>query len=49
MNLTELLSVNTIPKEISKSLFEQSKQGLVHTPYKDEIRLFSCVKEGDVN
>lgn len=48
MKISELISVNTIPKEISQSLFEQSKQGLVHTPYKDEIRLLSCVKEGDV-
>lgn len=47
MNAGELLSINTIPYEISSSLFEQSEHGLIHTPYKDEIRLFSCIKQGD--
>ena len=49
MKYAELLSVNVIPKEISKSLFEQSEQGLMHTPYRDEVRLFSCVKEGNID
>lgn len=47
MNTDELLSINIIPQEISHSLFAQSEQGLIHTPYKDEIRLFSCIKEGN--
>lgn len=49
MNFTELLSVNTIPKEISDSLFDQSERGLIHTPYKDEVRLFSCIKDGNIS
>ena len=48
MNYDELLSINTIPKEIDKSLYEQIERGLIHTSYRDEIRLFSCVKEGDL-
>lgn len=47
MNYDELLSINTIPKEIEKSIYEQSERGLIHTSYRDEIRLFSCIKEGD--
>ncbi len=48
MNYDELLSINTIPKEIDRSLYEQIERGLIHTSYRDEIRLFSCVKEGDL-
>lgn len=48
MKTEELLSIHTIPKEISNSLFEQSEAGMAHTPYKDEIRLLSCVKEGNI-
>lgn len=48
MNYDELLSINTIPKEIDKSLYEQVERGMLHTSYRDEIRLFSCVKEGDL-
>lgn len=47
MKSSELLSIHTIPKEVSKSLYKQSDCGLIHTPYRDEIRLFSCVKEGN--
>lgn len=47
MNYDELLSINTIPKEIDKSIYEQSERGLIHTSYRDEIRLFSCIKEGN--
>lgn len=49
MKASELLSINIIPQEISDSLFAQSEKGLSHTPYKDEIRLFSCIKQGDIN
>ncbi len=49
MKYTELISINTIPKEIEKSLFEQSEQGLKHTPYREEVRLLSCVKEGNID
>ncbi len=49
MKASELISINIIPQEISSSLFAQSEQGLSHTPYKDEIRLFSCIKQGDMD
>lgn len=47
MNYDELLSINTIPKEIEKSIYEQSERGLIHTSYRDEIRLLSCIKDGN--
>ena len=49
MNYDELLSINTIPKEIENSIYEQSERGLIHTSYRDEIRLLSCIKEGDLD
>lgn len=48
MNVYELLSLKVIPEEISKSLYEQREANFFHTPYKDEIRLFSCIKQGDI-
>lgn len=47
MKASELLCINTIPKDVAQSLFKQSDSGFLHTPYRDEIRLFSCIKEGD--
>ncbi|MCC8074089.1 MAG: AraC family transcriptional regulator [Clostridiales bacterium] len=44
MNYDELVSIETIPKEIKKS-FEQID---AHTCYRDEIRIFSCIKNGDI-
>lgn len=44
----ELLSLKTIPKELSNSPLEANEQGMQHTAYRDEIRLLSCVKAGDV-
>lgn len=49
MNVYELLSIKILPEEITKSLYNQREAGLFHTPYKDEIRLFSCIKQGDLN
>lgn len=48
MNVYELLSLKVIPKEVSKSIYEQRKTNTFHTPYKDEILLFSCIKQGDL-
>ncbi len=48
MNVYELLSLKVIPEEISKSLYEQREAEAFHTPYKDEIRLYSCIKQGDI-
>lgn len=47
MNTSELLSINVIPEKVAKSVFLKSEQGISHTPYKDEIRLLSCIKQGD--
>ncbi len=49
MEIKELLSINIIPEEIEKSLYAQSEKGLIHTAYKDEIRILSCIMQGDVN
>lgn len=49
MEINELLSINIIPEEIEKSLYSQEEQGLVHTAYKDEIRILSCIMQGDIN
>ncbi|MCM1115493.1 MAG: AraC family transcriptional regulator [Clostridium sp.] len=49
MKSSELLSIHTIPKRVAESLFAQSDQRLIHTPYKDEIRLLSCIKDGDLD
>lgn len=48
MNIYKLLSLKVIPKEMSKSLYEQREAEAFHTPYKDEIRLYSCIKQGDL-
>ena len=44
MNYDELMSIKIIPKEIAKSQSKAFVNGLHHTPYRDEIRLFSCIK-----
>jgi len=49
MEIKELLSINIIPEEIEKSLYAQSEQGFIHTAYKDEIRILSCIMHGDIN
>ncbi len=48
MNVYELLSLKIIPQEISDSIYEQREANTFHTPYKDEIRLFSCIKQGNL-
>ncbi len=48
MNVYELLSLKIIPQEISDSIYEQREATTFHTPYKDEIRLFSCIKQGNL-
>lgn len=47
MRTSELLSISVIPENVADSSFLKSEQGLVHTAYRDEIRLLSCIKEGD--
>lgn len=46
MKYDELLSINFVPDELTDELNETSAG---HTPYRDEIRLFSCIEQGDVN
>ncbi len=48
MNYDELMSIKVIPKEIAKSQTKSLANNLYHTPYRDEIRLFSCIKQGDL-
>lgn len=43
MNIGELISINTIEDE--QSFFGDSEK---HTPYRDEVRMLSCVQQGDV-
>ena len=48
MNYDELMSIKVIPKDIAKSQSKSLVNNLYHTPYKDEIRLFSCIKQGNL-
>lgn len=48
MNYDELMSIKVIPKDIAKSQSKLLVNNLYHTPYRDEIRLFSCIKQGDL-
>lgn len=48
MNSDELMSIKVIPKDIKKQSYKRLESGLFHTPYRDEIRLFSCIKNGDL-
>jgi len=43
MNIGELISINTLEDE--QSIFGDSEK---HTPYRDEVRMLSCVQQGDV-
>lgn len=47
MNIEELFSIKTVSAEISESIQKQRETQNFHTPYKDEIRLLSCIKQGD--
>lgn len=44
MNIGELISIKTL--EDKKDSFDQTEK---HTRYRDEIRLFSCVQQGDID
>lgn len=43
MNIGELISIKTLEDE--QNIFGDSEK---HTPYRDEIRMFSCVQQGDL-
>lgn len=46
MKYDELLSINFVDDEIAGGSAQSS---FAHTPYRDEIRLFSCIEQGDLN
>lgn len=48
MDYDELMSIKIIPRDIAKSKSKALTGNLYHTPYRDEIRLFSCLKQGDL-
>lgn len=45
MNVYELLSLKITPE----SIYGQRETGIFHTSYRDEVRLYSCIKRGDIN
>lgn len=47
MELQELLNIKVLPHKITNSLY-QLESKLFHMSYKDEVQLFSCVKNGDL-
>ena len=47
MELSEVLNIKILPVEISNSLYK-IENGLFHLSYKDEVKMFNCVKEGDL-
>lgn len=47
MNIDALFSIKTVPSEIADSACKQRENNIFHTPYKAEIRLFSCIQQGD--
>lgn len=48
MDYDELMSIKIIPRDIAKSKSKTLTGNLYHTSYRDEIRLFSCLKQGDL-
>jgi AraC-like DNA-binding protein/ribosomal protein S25 len=44
MNIGELISIKTLEDE--QSFFGDTEK---HTPYRDEVRMFSCVQQGDIS
>lgn len=49
MNYSELLSIEVLSPEMNDKISVSSGNVLKHTTYRDEIHIFSCVKEGNVN
>lgn len=47
MKYDELLSIKVLPKQSSKFHIDNSCE-INHTTYKNEVRLFSCIKEGNI-
>lgn len=48
MKYDELLSINFVSGELAGALNSNGNTA-GHTPYRDEIRLFSCIEQGDVS
>lgn len=48
MNLSEILNIKVLPYEIAQSLYNQAESNSAHLSYKSEKRLFSCIKQGNI-
>lgn len=48
MNFSDMLDIKILPSEITSSLYNLDSS-LFHLSYKDELRIFNCVKQGDLN
>lgn len=48
MKYDELLSINFVSDQLCGSAGKTENRS-AHTPYRDEIRLFSCIEQGNVN
>ena len=47
MREKDKLHLQVIPEQIARSPERQRQSGMFHTRYKEELRLFACVREGD--
>ena len=41
------MSIRVIPKSVKEETGHHALERLHHTPYRDEVRLFSCLQRGD--
>ena len=42
------MSIRVIPKSVKEETGHHALERLHHTPYRDEVRLFSCLQRGDL-
>ena len=48
MDSASLMSIRVIPKSVKEETGHHALERLHHTPYRDEVRLFSCLQRGDL-
>ena len=48
MDSASLMSIRVIPKGVKEETGHHALERLHHTPYRDEVRLFSCLQRGDL-
>lgn len=48
MDSASLMSIQVIPKSVKEDTGHHTLNRLHHTPYRDEVRLFSCLQHGDL-